>query len=216
MSIKKTYIFALLLFLLLSINSAYSDNAKSYGARNYSFQFAIGRDFRLTSFGGAMISVSRNLSSNSALRLGLTVVNLNAERDQKRYYPDNFETTQIRERDDVRFDLDLKYIHASNTNRPVAFYIGAGPRISYDYDFNRDRNESSRYIRRNAYMLGLGTCWGAEWRMSKNLSLTAEYTASLMWRYYEESRDYSLRGHFIARRLSFRSEGVLFGLSVYL
>lgn len=72
----------------------------------------------------------------------------------------------------MTFGIIADYQYYINPSDPVKAYIGIGPAVSVSYISN---NNNWPLMSTSSWSIGLRICLGAEWFMTKNLSLFAEY-----------------------------------------
>jgi hypothetical protein len=168
--------------------------ANSLAPGAWAVQFQVENDFTLEPFNGTMISLKRQFTSHSALRLGVGL-DLSAT-DEDEYVATSIDDTLAASRsldDDVEnqvFRLDLLYVRYPDPAAAVNWYWGAGPSMRYQHNESTSNGlyDDSRAItyhsQSESWSLGALGCLGAEWFAGKNVSLHAEYYVTL---YYTES-----------------------------
>lgn len=156
---------------------------------------------RLFSFDGAMIALRQQIGTRTALRLGLdfTLGDLDEtsryDRETVAEFPDTTVTDFWREEsdgidEDLELELDLLILRHLVSDRPVRFYFGAGPSVSYRHVRDTDTSEESQDDRRSresrelesdTWYYGLRGIVGVEWFVTGAISVHGEYAASLRY-----------------------------------
>jgi hypothetical protein len=187
----KSFIGCLMLTCLVA-GVAFADtptNPLAPGAR--AIQFQIGDNFELRAFDGMSISYKRHGSADSAWRLG---VMLDLEIDDKdmegsiAFTDDLLVESQVVDSNGQRLRVDLLQLRYPSPGRSVCWYWGVGPRVR----FSRFEEETTavrespsvsdaQFVREYGHSWGVGALGvgGVEWFVSGDVSLHAEYAASL-------------------------------------
>jgi len=215
-----------------------SRNSLTAGSKALLFQ--IDDNFQLSSFDGATISLKKQRSAKSAIRLGLSISGSLSDRDLDVDHQPPSDYVDVTDRDGSRISVSLSALFLSypTSHKTTNLYFGFGPAVSISK--NRSENSSERYspsykrestrTSRSLSISGVvAGAIGVEWFMSKTLSLTAEYGLLLRYiyrdtdstekniiTYYEGDTDWSSVKHStIDREFGLSSLPVKLGLSVY-
>ena len=239
----------MILFLLvvaLNATEIYSQDVQnedsvSLHKKRWALQFQVGNNFTLNSFQGSIISLKKTLSEKSALRIGVsfgTGVSANNQ-TMTRVPPDS--NQDKRNYDNTIFDFNIlsQYIKYLPLEDHVAGYYGIGPIVGYSFNKNKTKYEylsaynsytSSGTITTTTktWNIGANAVFGVEWFVRKNMSMSAEYAASLIYSKskwvqkdeYSYSDNYSMGSNGYKTQgdshgINLRANRVLFGLSVY-
>lgn len=189
-------------------------------ANSWSFQFAISYRFWLTNFNGTMLSVKKQTSKRSALRLAFSIYT----NQKSEEFDASGNAIKIDDRDKNDFSLNIKcqYLIYYNPQSPVKFYFGLGPDLGFHYHEElRIDPESQEFLSssdyRHAWILGLIANWGVEWFFTKSASLFAEYGATIEYtNYINQSIDWGYTNYWYQEnQISLYALPVRFGISVY-
>jgi opacity protein-like surface antigen len=178
-----------------------SKTALRAGAK--ALQFQIDNNFHLSSFDGTTISLTKQKSPNSAIRIGLSISGSLSNSDQNDDDQTNTRRITVGDRNDNNISVNLNALclrYRTATNGSINPYVGIGPTIG----FSRNKTEASGTTyytdatiestssdRRYTLTGGIASAVGVEWFVSKSLSLTAEYGVQLVYVYTD--RDSSSR-----------------------
>jgi hypothetical protein len=218
----------IILFLIFSSYGliAQTDTTKAQ-FKKYALQFEISNYFTLRSFQGSVISLKRNFSDKTALRIGISITGEVRDIDDRLYRPQNDSTItrDMRNDDllDVEFSSQLIFYPVRNE---IRVFVGSGPIIHYgsskdvrEYQIP-ERDDTSMEIK--VWSFGLSFPFGVEWYFKKNMSISAEYGFIITYEWYNSENwreNLTLNGNDVRdiNENIFRvaSSSVLFGLSVY-
>ncbi|MBN2424407.1 MAG: hypothetical protein JXR46_09405 [Calditrichaceae bacterium] len=207
-------------------------------------QFQVMDIFSLSDFQGTLISYKYHLSNKSAVRIGLGF-NMDNIDDTEKQINDSDPVSIYLNGNESYYNISFRaqYVYYFNPQNEIKFYSGAGPYVAYilstnestEEGFYSPNSEIQSRVRTYeqeiiTYNLGLSGIYGLEWFFKENMSLTAEYgflfyysyedmkmTNEIIteYSYYSNSHESNNTQNETSKGLSFRSEGVLFGLSVY-
>jgi hypothetical protein len=216
------------LVLLLAAVTCYSQSKDSVNnsllKKKWALQFEVASNFSVRPFGGFAIALKYHLTDKSALRLalGLDYKDTKSERNALDYWfwnvRDYYEEEQI----------SLDYFLYPSPRSDVIVFFGIGPSIGLSWQLQdiphagnngelrfRTHKVTSRALRVDGII-------GAEWFVIKNISLFAEYYASV---YHEKTtisdRDWdNNNGRYVTAELTtsgihFRGNSARLGLSLY-
>jgi len=236
----KTWVFRIILLILFahistsfSQNTVQEDSSFSYFSKGLkAIQFSINENFSLRTFQGNFISAKYHLNDNKAIRLGIS---LNARHtDGKSESEDMFDESKTQ-----NYYLNLRghYLDYIVTSKRVNIFWGIGPYLTYRYDHRDDKQEitasdtlySTSFNERNSddYHMGVSLSAGAEIFITHYLSLHAEYSSIIYYRYntaeiFRETifTDPNTEDNITRKKLRshgyyISSDQLLFGLSVY-
>ena len=198
----KSFIGCLMLTCLV-VGVAFAEsptNPLAPGAR--AIQFQIGDNFELKAFDGMSVSFKRHSSAESAWRLGVMLdleIDDTDEELSSTYTDALIVESRVVEANGQSLRVDLLQLRYPSPERNVCWYWGVGPRLRY-----------SRYEEELAYVSGIqpameeqfireyGHSWsvgalgvgGVEWFVAGDVSLHAEYAASL--EYGATTQEYDL------------------------
>jgi hypothetical protein len=203
-------------------------------------QFKIDRNFTLNSFEGSLISITRHISKNKSIRLGLSGFGEKYDTNDNQWFSQD---SEMREHIDKCYtthniEIILNLNTYINPKSIMKFYYGLGPIFQYNRNKNniyKDmfRETTSRQILLGHYAdknieeifgYGINFLWGVEWFPHDNFSLVAEYGANLTYSITNRKRrikDYDdLEAFKISEekipKYSFYPSNVKFGISIYL
>jgi hypothetical protein len=212
------------------------DNSLRSGA--WALQFAIGSNFTLSSFQGALISVKKHLSPRSALRLGVSAVfgSNDATSNQTTNGSDILpsELTRTEDYNQQGIQAGLQYLFYPAPAADAHLFFGFGPFGQFSHTTDNytdvrlppDPDETIRTLRgtTDSWGLGLSGLAGVEWFATRCISLHAEYGASLSYSHIRRTRDLADTGYVTSgangltetdKAWRFAARYVQFGLSVY-
>jgi hypothetical protein len=218
--------------ILIPINGAAEEIAEderpnSLRPGSWAVQFEITDELGLIPFDDMIVSLKRHLTRSTALRLGMHFGF--SYRDETREYEASGApvATSDRTSEQNTQSLLLKpaWIHYFNPGSTFNLFAGTGPLFSY----SRTRSET-KYANHDldsyqrVWGIGLFGIGGAEWFITKTISLHMEYCLSGAFyrRYQEESRTYFSEDDYdydrqVMRGDEWRFDGVdvMLGLSFY-
>jgi len=187
----KSFIACLMLTCLVA-GAAFADapaNPLAPGAR--AIQFQIGDNFELKAFDGMSVSFKRHGSAESAWRLGV-MLDLEidaADEETSRAYSDDLAVgSLVVDSNGQSLRVDLLQLRYPSPERSVCWYWGVGPRMRFSRYEAETTNVSGSapalvedFTReyRHSWSVGALGVGGVEWFVSGDVSLHAEYAASL-------------------------------------
>ncbi|GAB4169730.1 MAG: hypothetical protein Kow00108_03480 [Calditrichia bacterium] len=151
-------------------------------ASNKAIQFSIEPNFSIKSIDGSMISFKYYFHPNTAIRVGISPGYSNSNSKDKYLYYSPVDTT-LRKSDNEHgagsFALNSYIIRTLVNNKKIRPYVGAGPYISFsnsDLDRKLDSFDTLKVeTNQESFGFGIGTVLGAEWQISSQISIFAEY-----------------------------------------
>lgn len=187
----KSFIACLMLTCLVA-GAAFADapaNPLAPGAR--AIQFQIGDNFELKAFDGMSVSFKRHGSAESAWRLGVMLDLEIDDEDMEGGATDSDDLrieSQVVDSNGQSLRVDLLQLRYPSPERNVCWYWGVGPRLR----FSRFEEEitsvsgappelTEHFSRMYGHSWGVGALGvgGVEWFVAGDVSLHAEYAASL-------------------------------------
>jgi hypothetical protein len=164
-------------------------NSLHAGAWALEFSFAGG-------FYDTELTAKRHWTSQSALRLGFSI---STDSRSQAFAADTTVTvrSQSYDSDDLTTRVTLVFQHYPNLSAPAQFYFGVGPFVGYSrHTENGERMDSDpfygytdHYTREdNTWSGGATFLIGAEWFVSRALSMSAEYNIDGGYRKGEATR----------------------------
>ncbi|MDR3626701.1 MAG: hypothetical protein P4L45_07700 [Ignavibacteriaceae bacterium] len=212
----------------------------------WALQFGISSNFTLTSFQGATIAAKYQISDMSAIRAGITIGGSTSSGDgsSSGSIADSNYGAQSNNSSSKSTSVSIvvQYLRYLNPDKPVHFYIGFGPSVSYQYGYNSTDNPYISTTGGRGYWINYlnfsksiqwaagGACIaGVEWFASQWLSIHADYNYSIQyqWRSTSSSTNYSSTDYpgYISQHSdnssttkgwNLSSSAVSFGINVYL
>ena len=239
---KSTFITLGLVILLLSSQEIFPQT-KSDSIRNslekgsWSLQFQISDNFTLTTFQGSNISAKKHISDKSTLRFGLGLTAIVADRHYESEEINSYNRSSEDGVEDTftQININCYYLYYADPRKKINLYFGAGPIFGYSNydqtDMGNDVQQDTIFIetkntrKTDGYSIGMHGLIGVEWFARKEISIHSEYGSSFSYRkdksesilvrnssqYGEEERSTKSE----AGTYEFRSNGVVFGISVY-
>ncbi len=197
-------------------------------------QFQIANNFRLSSFRGAAISYQRLLRDRLGLRVGLTLRGDQDTRDESFEYGEDGDATGGGDFTtwNHEYVLSLKMVAFRGESR-LAFFYGAGPTVTYkslrndraSYYPQPDGTVEVTWRQNESETWGVGATGvaGVQWLLTDFLAVHAEYRVTFVYevtnwtekRTVSEDPSYDFSGEGRTRSPTLKSDGVLFGLSVF-
>ena len=165
---------------------------------SWSIQLYMDRDFDNEGFRGGMLSLTKQVSRDGAMRLNIGFF----EDDNHDLYEDRvfFHDGYSFVFQDMGFfdisggSISLQYLHYPKFDDRLRFYLGAGPRVSYRetdpdlgiiyYDLPYNWVDEVRVVESGQLGLGLEGSVGMEVFLNRSLSVLAEYALTLENRWY--------------------------------
>jgi hypothetical protein len=188
----------------------------------FALHFQVRGLLNLSDFQGGTLSGAHNFSDRDAVRIGITILLNNTDRDNEINEIDSTQYYYLYGNDNAyQIVINAQYIHHIAVHSDISFFVGAGPYVSFS-----SSEENRKYIRygeesfwkRNSdgFGLGLELILGVEWMFYKNMILSAEY--GMNGRYSvndltEQEDEGILETH--SRILNVSYNIIKFGLSVY-
>ena len=187
----KPFIACLMLTCLVAAVAAADTptNPLAPGAR--ALQFQIGDNFEVRSFDGLSVSFKRHSSAESAWRLGVMLdleINDRDIEDSTATSDDVYVGSQDNESNGQRLRVDLLQLRYPSTGRSACWYWGVGPRMRFSrneresmYVNGEEQVSAAQFRREYGHSWGVGALGvsGVEWFVTGDVSLHAEYAASL-------------------------------------
>lgn len=153
--------------------------------RGWALQFGIASDVTLTSFEGTALSIKRNFSEGSALRIGFSISGYSGASDVTHSFieTENAENNYT----DINLGVALHLIRYLQANSRVKCFYGIGPRFEYSHN-NEEIESSDNESELSSVIIGMSAVLGGEWFVAKNLSISAEYGATIAYQHNKETR----------------------------
>ncbi len=218
---KKLFLFLMILALTTCTLHA-RENSLEKGKK--ALQFGVNSNFTLGSFQGSAISIKKHNSDGSAWRFGMSLYLDFGGIGHSRWTEDSLIVDDNGDDNSQKIGLDLQKIFYPNREAEVNIYYGLGPTLVFENSKRQSYAYSSMDIRTKtdkAWRVGGRVLVGAEWFATKNISLMAEYSSSLLYRYRKTTQETrydngSVDGtEYSSDALQFASSYVRFGLSAY-
>jgi len=224
------------LLLLTSVLSAKESTIFHQDSLNYlqknamAIQFGISNNFNLTTFAGSSFSFKYHLSRKIALRaIGSLATRIYGKAEDEEYYDMDVSNLEYKY---YNINGKLPFVFYPKPSQNATPYFGLGPLIGYSYEYQKSKNSASLYSTnsyketiRESYQwnLGFSVLAGAELFIKKNISIHAEYFASMYYLYQKQTIInvwQNIRKSETIKTTKYddlRTEGsnVYFGLSVY-
>ena len=247
----------ILVLIFTSIIVCFSSRAQTQSSDStslkegiWALQFGIAGNFTLTSFQGSTIGAKYQLSDKNAIRGGITISgstgdgtssNSGSISDSSYGTVPGSSSTKS-----ATISLVIQYLWYMNPNGHVHFYTGLGPFISYSYSkyssdspyLNTVYNDGSyegywehQFSASNSTQWGVGGSGvvGVEWFASRWLSLHADYSEGIQYRWGSNSSSQgnspSTAPNYLysntdssgkSKGWALSNGGVAFGLNIYL
>ncbi len=192
----------------------------------WALQFGVTGNFQITGYYSGTVSVKKHTSDAKAWRVSLSTRLNYSDRSNSEQAIVNG-NNQWHDIDESPFDVDAtlnleRQWYKQHLNRFV-YYFGLGPVLNYGYSYNKrsyydpTRNQIFRRIQAGA---GLTLLAGAECFVTKQISITGEYSAVTRFVYDEQIQTTSYPGVYsrtiaVSRNISFSSSTVRMGLAIY-
>ena len=176
-----------------------------YAEHPWALEFGISSYLSLQSFQGSALSVSRYISRNEKIRLGISPTFTSETRSSKYTPPDTLSSSYSTTYSNGSVSGSVQYLFYESPEENVSLFLGVGPTTNISWTRNSDETP------RNTYSIGiLGSC-GVEWFASNRFSLHAEYGMGVRYT-WNKYVDTSHTSEYKIWEITTRS--VLFGLSV--
>jgi len=239
----KKQLFHLVLLIVLILNSQFlsaqnsQDSIKnSLKKGSWSLQFRISSNFTLSTFDGSNLSAKKHLTSNSAIRFGIGLSGYTTDREGTTDLENrsNIFSEEQSDYESLLINLSCYYLYYPHPQRKINMYCGVGPLISFAnfddkinrQDLSQDTSSIETFTEENYQYYGVGVLGliGVEWFLNQQISIHAEYGSSLLYgrEEKEETRVSSVETYeekytkkSEENRITFRSNSVQFGVSVY-
>jgi hypothetical protein len=217
----------LLIALIATISAKAADSTFTREALrkgSWSLQFAAentldgaGGFFRLSSYEGGTLSAKRNFSPRSALRFGVTLL----ARDNKQ---DEVYRHFITYRKSATVSLTATYLFYPAPHKRVSAFIGGGPTLGFAWaDDAANSPTASNKLESRSSTIGTVLLFGAEWFLSRQISLLAEYGLKIAYSTGETVQtrrtgvpSEELTQKIEAKELNVGAREIRIGISVYL
>lgn len=215
------------IFLVLSTMPLHSQSPEKPNALApgvWSLQFAIGENFRLSSFQGSTVSARKQISERHAWRFGISLgASFTSQVDEQDGSQANTRENDINSQ---LIGTQVQYLVTPRTASAFVFYFGAGPTLRFQRNFNKAEPEASSVRTERSttiWRFGAGAVLGGEWFVKPSISLFGEYSSSLTYRHSKQTTKSELtesgavvnREESRAGTLSLDPGGVTFGASIY-
>jgi len=232
--LSKTYFKFFLAFVLIycidSANAQTGGTPEANGKNSllkgsWALQFQINDNFTLSSFQGSTISAKRHFSNKRAIRFGMSLSSAVTDQDQS---SSQTAGSDHAESDAQRITINTQYALYPSPDKNVNLFFGSGPVVSLSRSNTTTRSlrgsfSTANRTRDTGWSAGLSGVLGVEWFATRNISLSAEYTSSLV---YSSSNIKAISEQIASNRITFETErhtkafqfgsgGVNFGLSIY-
>lgn len=224
-----------LAFVVLGVTPVRSQESAEKEFKNslvkgaWALQYQVKGDITLGSFAGNTLSIKKHTSDGKAWRLGLSLALSLNDHDGTR---DNGDASAPTDGNDNNSDviLAIQRIIYPDTKSRIVFYYGVGLEGRYMHGkteantYSSETSGTTRTTTNDLWSGGVNGTLGAEWFVTRNISLLAEYGSSATYRSakstVEELTTYagSTSRHYTESKshgVSFKSIGVRFGLSAY-
>lgn len=168
----------------------------------WAIQFAIGSNFTLKNFEDASLSIKKQLSDKTALRLSFTGMYNKRERSIN-------ETVNMTR----SFGCNVIFVYYLNPTEDFIIYLNSGPEYSYAYNSEKG---TGFFNRNKLWSFGLTAGLGSEYFVFEELSLFAEY--SYLFSYGKQeflNQSSGTTSTSTDEITSFQQKIVKFGISVY-
>jgi len=219
------------LVLILSPGVIFADEAEMEKpdtlSNKWAMQFEIERDFDLSSFEGATLSLKRITSPGKAWRIGLDLNAGTDNREQTDIYEDTLTSTNEIDSDRYAMTLSIFRVFEADPAAKLKFFWGFGPFGGHSFSKSNTRtvnttgDSAGNLSKSRTWRVGISGIMGVEWFFSKNMSLLAEYGSSLDYSWNRTTQltnyttGYSRYGERINKSWNFDADAVKFGLSAY-
>jgi len=223
-------LFILLMPAFLMAQTNDSSKTEPFHFPKKSLQFAIGNNFTIKNFQGALISAKYHFSDQSAFRIGIGLTGNAFDVNYSKNITSNDSLVVATEDEEqyLRLTIQSQFLHYFNPGEDIKVYAGLGPYISLNLNLTENEKlqtaDNYQYVpprKRNTTTLASGICaaYGLEWFFRKNMSLLAEYGFNFYYFYYESKYTYSIhdnRTEEIKKRNGWSFSNLYhFGLSIY-
>jgi hypothetical protein len=217
-------------------DAEYAPAVAAHRAGRWSLQFEIDDNFRLGSFAGTGISVTKNTSPSSAWQFGLSYTGSTLTSTQEAVSQTDTTTITIpgpgQDSDLLGLELDLLRIHRYKPASRVGVFLGAGPDLQFVHQ--RDHSVQTQsggptLSQRNSFdrqFYGVDARFGAEFMVGRSVSVHARYGGVFGYEHSKRENvnvstnpgdppvSYTNRQR--SRRWALIAQGVQMGISVYL
>ncbi|NWF91144.1 MAG: hypothetical protein HXY50_16990 [Ignavibacteriaceae bacterium] len=239
----KKQLFPLVLLIVFILNSQFlsaqdsQDSIKnSLKKGSWSLQFRISPNFTLSTFDGSNLSAKKHLTSNSAIRFGIGLSGYTTDREGTTYLENrsNIFSEEQSDYESLLINLSCYYLYYPHPQQKINMYCGVGPLISFAnfndkinrQDLSQDTSSIEKFSEEKYQYYGVGVLGliGIEWFLNQQISIHAEYGSSLL--YGREEKEETLVSSVETykekytkkseeNRITFRSNSIQFGVSVY-
>ncbi len=200
-----------------TIQKPISGSKSDHSLDKWALLFQIDNNFTLKDFSGTLISLQKNLSSQKAVRWGLS---LDGGYNEQKNNPNQKKTTG-----NADIHISMNYLWYHKAYRHIRFYYGIGPVVGFGYDHSKNSQNSGVNITKQintSEQIGLNGVAGVEWFVKPQISLLAEYVPEMTGNFSSNftktsnsTTGASSRNKTSARGIQFHSIPVRFGVSVY-
>lgn len=193
-------------FFLICSSSAYagstmadssSSHPNSLAPGKWALEFGISSNFTLTSFQGTVLSIKRQMNSHEAVELAIGG-SLYSQSGTSKFTHTTGDTVDSHNsgsngNESHSISLSACYLYYPNPDGMINLYFGAGPTVTYGHSDYRQQTyqlpvppaiSTTTITNSNgqtSWGLGASGLVGAEWFMTKYLSLHAQYGLSVMY-----------------------------------
>ncbi|MHB2153464.1 outer membrane beta-barrel protein [Calditrichota bacterium GD2] len=219
-----------ILLILLTASGVTFAQEQNFQFPKYALQFGVVDLLSFSPYYGNLISFKYHFNNHYALRVGLSGVNQDTESDTKKYLtyserPDSITTDTNVDVTTRQYGINLLLLKYFKPDKPIKFYVGAGPTISYAASESVTKEKKS-YLsgtsseERTTLSMGLRAVYGVEWFFHSQMSLNMDYGMDF---YYERidtkrQRDYYAPGEktdYVRTSWTFSPVSLRLGLTVY-
>ena len=171
----------------------------------WALEFGISSYLTLGQFQGSMISLSRYVSTNQKIRLGISPRFSSHSSITSYFPPETLSGSYTSSFTDGSVGISAQYLSYEAPDDNFSLFLAIGPILRIDW--SRYDGSHPRYM----YSVGLLGSGGVEWFATKKISLHAEYglDVNYLWNKQETSTS-SVEN----KSLDISGQSVLFGLSV--
>jgi hypothetical protein len=172
-------IFCLIWFTPLFVAAGMKEKMPKENA--WALQFAVVSNFSLKPFQGSTISLLKHSSVNRAWRIGFAGGILYNDADNTDWSEGLRRSRIDLTRYDLHFSIDLQKIFFANTESNINLFYGWGPTVSYHFNKGYDYNRGTMEGLKVNWEAGAKFVLGAQWFLTKSISLHAEYGSKLTY-----------------------------------
>ena len=170
--------------------------ASSDAFKKWAIQFAVRPNFTLGTFQGSLLSGRYYFSTSRALQVGVAG-NLSGSRlNRSEETPDTTEDLFNIKTNKIQFSVITQYLWIVGVHHKISGTFGVGPFLSYYNNFNQ-KNSIISSDEQNVFIIkdckvdfGLTAIVGTDFRVLKNLLLTAFYRWQIYYSLKQEENEY--------------------------